>query len=52
MLNETAEQDMTKDISTDINQAYETVDVHCVQPREVEQAGSVSTAETIYECPL
>ena len=43
---------MTKDISTDINQAYETVDVHCVQPREVGKAGSVSTAEAIYECPL
>ena len=52
MLNETAEQDKTKDISTDINQAYETVDVLCVQPREVGKAGSESTAEAIYECPL
>ena len=52
VLNETAEQDKTKDISTDINQAYETVDVHYVQPREVGKAGSVSTAEAIYECPL
>ena len=52
MLNDTAEQDKTKDISTDINQAYETVDVHYVQPREVGKAVSVSAADSIYECPL
>ena len=49
MLNETAEQDRTKDIATDINQAYESVDVHYVEPHEVGKAGSVSTAEAIYE---
>ena len=52
MLNETTEQDETKDISTDINQAYETVDVHYVHPREMGQSGSERAAEAIYECPL
>ena len=52
VLNETAEQDKTKDISTDINQVYETVDVHYVHPREMGQAESERTAEAIYDFPL
>ena len=52
MLNETAEQDKTKDISTDINQAYETIDVHYMHPSEMGPAGSERTAEAIYEFPL
>ena len=52
MLNETTEQDKTKEISTDMDQVYETVDVHSVQPREMGQAGSERAAEAIYKCPL
>ena len=52
VLNETAEHDKTKDISTDVDQVYETVDVHYMQLREVRNAGSMSAAEAIYECPL
>ena len=52
MLNETTEQDKTKDISTDMDQVYETVDVHYVQPREVGKAGSERAAEAVHECPL
>ena len=52
MLNETAEHDKTKDISTDVDQVYETVDVDYMQLREVKKAGSMSAAEAIYECPL
>ena len=52
MLNETTEQDKTKDISTDMDQVYETADVHYVQPREVGQAGSERAAEAIYDFPL
>ena len=52
MQNETAEQDETKDISTDMDQVYETVDVHYVQPREMGQAASERAAEAVYECPL
>ena len=48
VLNETAEQDKTKDI----NQVYETVDVHYVHPREMGQAESERTAEAIYDFPL
>ena len=52
MLNETTEPDKTKDISTDMDQVYETVDVHYVHPREMGQAGSERAAEAVYECPL
>ena len=52
VLNETAEQDKMKNISTDMDQVYETVDVHYVHPREMGQAGSERAAEAIYECPL
>ena len=52
MLKGTADQDKTKDISTDMDQVYETVDVHYVQPSEMGQAGSERAAEAIYECPL
>ena len=51
MLNETAEQDKTKDTSTDMDQVYETVDVHYVHPREMGQAGSERAAEAIYDFP-
>ena len=52
VLDETAEQDKTKDISTDINQAYETVDVHYVHPSYMGQVGSERAAEAIYDFPL
>ena len=52
VLNETADQDKIKDISTDINQAYETVDVHYMHPSEMGPAGSERAAEAIYEFPL
>ena len=52
VLNETAEQDKTKDISTDMDQVYETVDMHYVRPREMGQAESERTAEAIYDFPL